>query len=489
MRKEPLGILLFYLFFLISGSLYAAGEKTFSIGGAASWEAAEVRAGVTEVTRVRPNPVLVLSSAVHAPKNAGNSSDLAVSFDEAAPDRYTDSAGNYRVTASPALSAVDRRFARGGTGAALFPGASFAAGGKGSGAEGPLVIEAINSGALFAAGNRIGDFSLEFWLYPLNMENGEEILTWISSRPLPGSAGRTREYVFQRVQCTAVKNRLQWTFLDFFSDPGGRKHVSVSLLGDAPVVPKTWSHHLIRFDSGTGLLEYLVDGSPQAIEYANAAGREGGEVYIPIVGEGGSFVLGNRFMGLIDEFRIHRAWLGRPETRKYPLRGGRVETRAIDLGEGAGFVLKIDALGGRAAIPGGNGFGEYREQGDFRFTDDSQMQFFVRAADNPYRWTDADWRPFIPGTALRENLRGRYVQLAADFYPSEDGEASPYLEELRITYRPDEAPLPPAAVAAVARNGAVELSWKNSPDTDTAGYLIYYGSARGEYFGNNAILG
>jgi hypothetical protein len=41
----------------------------------------------------------------------------------------------------------------------------------------------------------------------------------------------------------------------------------------------------------------------------------------------------------------------------------------------------------------------------------------------------------------------------------------------------------------MARDGAVELSWKPSPDMDTAGYLVYYGNARGEYFGKDAILG
>jgi hypothetical protein len=478
MRKNTLSILIVYLFSLISGSLYAVGEKTFSVGGAASWDAAGIRTGIAEAAQVRPFPVLVIAAG-NSPGKAGNSPDLALSFNEASTDRYADSAGNYRVTASPSLSAVDRRWARGGTGAVLFPGAA------GPAAEGPLLIEAKNPDALFAPGSNIGDFSLEFWLYPLNMENGEEVLSWISSRP----KGQTKEYVFQRIRCTALKNRLQWTFLDFFSDPGRSRYISIDLLGDAPVVPKTWSHHLIRFDSATGLLEYLVNGKSEAIEYASSTGREGGEVYTPVIGEGGNFILGSHFMGLMDEFSIHRSWVDTGETRKYALRSGRVETQVFDLGEGSSGVLKVDAFGGRTSISPGKINSEYRERGVFRFDDNSEMQFFVRAADNPYRWTDADWQPFTPGVDLNGDIRGRYVQLAADFYPSGDGETSPYLEELRITYRPDEAPLPPAVVTALARNGAVELSWKNSPDTDTAGYLVYYGSARGEYFGNNAILG
>jgi hypothetical protein len=41
----------------------------------------------------------------------------------------------------------------------------------------------------------------------------------------------------------------------------------------------------------------------------------------------------------------------------------------------------------------------------------------------------------------------------------------------------------------VAKNGAVELSWRPSVSRETGGYLVYYGTAKGEYFGDYAILG
>jgi hypothetical protein len=501
MKKEPSVILLLYFFLLVSGSLYGVDERTITIGGDSAWDAVEKRNGITELTRLRPRPVLALSSAVSekgAPAE-GQFPDLSLSFDEAGPELFADQAGHYRVIVNPGsdntgLAAADRRWARAGTGAALFSGADVSAGP-------PLTIEPRTREALFAPDNQIRDFTLEFWLYPLNMANGEQILTWISSRPLPRQEGDAaaengRDYAFQRIQCIAVKNRLQWTFLDFFADSGSSRHINLTLTGDAPVVPKTWSHHLIRFDSDTGRLEYLVNGKAEAIEYASSTRREGGEVYTPLMGEGGSFMLGNHFMGLLDEFRIYPSYIGAAETRKYSPRGGRMETRAIDLGEGGSGILKVEALGGRASVSGGiiqNDYagygGPFPGPGAFRFADDSALQFFIRAADSPYHWTDEDWRPFIPGTELAGDLRGRYVQFAADFYPSGDGETSPYLEEIRVIYRPDEPPIPPSMVSAVARDGAVELRWKPSPDADTLGYLVYYGAARGEYFGEGALPG
>ena len=111
-----------------SGGAHGIGEKVISLGGAAAWNGAKYREGVTEIAGVRSHPVLVLSSAFNSaaksggsPDSAGPSPDLAISFDESSAAYFRDSTGRYRVFASPALEAVDRRFSRLGTGAALFP--------------------------------------------------------------------------------------------------------------------------------------------------------------------------------------------------------------------------------------------------------------------------------------------------------------------------------------------------------------------------------
>jgi hypothetical protein len=494
MKSKFCSLLIVYLFFAVSGSLYCIGEKTISLGGASSWALAERRSGVAEVNRVRSHPVLLLAAAGSPAGNrvkaslTGFAPDLSLSFDEGNTALFKDGAAHYRLAVSPLLEAVDRRHARAGNGAALFS-AALAAGSSGETAKsgGALAIEPQSKAALFAPNNHIGDFTLEFWLYPLNMENGEQILSWASSCPFEDKGGN--DYVFQRILCVASKNRLQWSFLHFFTSPDNTRHINISVEGKAAVVPKTWSHHLIRFDSATGMLEYLVNGVSEAIEYASFTGHEGGEVYPPIAGEGGSFTLGGNFMGLMDEFKIHSAWVGSPILQRYPLQGGRIETRPIDLGQGSSGVLAVEASGGRTSAAGARSGGEFKKNGRFRFSDESEMQFFIRSADNPYQWDERDWRVFIPGADLAGNIRGRYVQVAVDFYPSADGESSPYLEELRIIYQPNEPPLPPGALTAVAMDGAIQLHWKNSPDANTAGYLVYYGLASGEYLGEDAILG
>jgi hypothetical protein len=481
---------------LVIPPLSGLGEKVLSIGADAGWSTMERRSGVTEIRSVRSNPVMVLISAVSSAEEQESILDLSLSFDEGTPERFVDRTGHYRVQASSeGLLAADRRLARVGMGAALFSDMGIA------GRE-ALVVTPQSPEALLSPGMPIRDFSIEFWLFPTNIGNGEQILSFSSS-----TQDDRGGYSIQQIQCMASRNRLQWSFPGFFRSPAYQQR-TVTIAGSSHLVPRVWSHHIIRFDSDTGLLEYLVNGQVEEIVYATSTGREGGQVYYPVIGDGSRLVLGGRFVGMLDEFRIYSRYALDTSIQKYPARGGWMESRAIDFQEPNTSVLRIDAFGGRTSSPGGVIRNEYAGSGPFSFPDDSTLQFFIRAANSPYDWpgyTSAPnvslgqdrgfedlragaWRRFIPGTEL-SGIEGRYVQLAVVFYPSGDGETTPYLDELRITYRPDEPPPPPSLLTAIPNDGSVELQWKPSAAADVQGYLVYYGTARGEYFGEGADLG
>jgi hypothetical protein len=492
MKKGSIFIFIVYTFLFVSGSVHGVGEKTFSLGGEQSWKFADSRIGVTEVRSVRPYPVLVLSSATGvsaavysaAMGVSGNyfpltqsALDFSLSLDEKSAALFRDSTGHYSVAVSSNVEALDRRFARAGTGAALFGGDNL------SGGNNPLVIKPQDANALFAPGNRIRDFTIEFWLYPLNLENGEQILSWTASKPA------NRNYLAQKITCTALRNRLQWSFVNFFASSNNSSHINIEFSGDSFVVPKKWSHHLIRFDAATGMIEYLVDGNSETIVYATSSGRESSEVFTPVAGNIGAFVIGERFKGMMDEFKIHRVCAGRSSIQKYAPAGGRAETTHIDLGGINSAVVRVDVTGGRTSINATKISNEFRENGRFCFSDDSEMSFFIRAGENPWRLNEIKWTAFTPGSNIPETIKGRYVQIAVDFYPSADGETTPYLDEVRIVYQPNEPPLPPSNFTAMAVDGGVLLRWKQSPVASTAGYLVYYSSVRGELFGNDAALG
>jgi len=502
MRNKAYFVAVLYTLFLALGSLHSFEERSIRLAGDALWRMADYRSGLIEEGMIRPGSVLLLSSERGFAPRQAPSADLVLTFDEGAPSLFRDSVGRYRVSVSPGLTALDRRHARAGSGAVLFQGGSPIVGTFHSQvpgsvtAGGPLVIEPQSSTALFSPNTSIRDFTLEFWLHPLHMENGEQVFQWVSARPGGFAHPQQRtalaaggNFTFQRIIATSARNRLHWSFTNFFSSPDRMTNIDINISGVTPLVPRTWSHHLIRFDADTGMIEYLVNGRPEAIVYATSTGREGGEVYTPITGENGSFVLGGNFTGMMDEFRIHGSFAPNAATRRYPLNGGRIETRAIDLGVGNNRVLMLEASGGRTSVRDHRASRDFRRNGRFRFADDSEMHFFIRASNNPFRW-DNPWQPVTPGEPLPPGaVVGRYVQLAVDFYPSADGESSPFLEEIRIAYLRDEPPLPPSRLVAVAMDGAVQLSWRHSPNSNTQGYLIYYGTADNEFFGYGASLG
>jgi len=521
MKKQLVFIFLVYIGLLVCGSVYAIGERTIFIGGAETWINTESRIGLTEANNVRPHPVLLLSaqtlfaqtefaqtefaSTNRNTMTAGikeSSLDLSISFDERDPRLFRDSANRYRVTSNENVRAAGIPYARGGQGAVLF------------GNRGAVTITPQNNNALFAPNNKIDDFTIEFWLYPQNLENGEKILTWLS----PVSE------TIQRIQCVSSRNRLHWSFVNFFAYPNNNQirnigFMNIEFAGNTPIVPKTWSHHLIRFDSETGMIEYLVDGISETIVYATRTGRENTDVYTPVAAEGGFFTLGESFTGFIDEFKIYNSCtqynvMHKQTLQKYPAYGGRMETRAIDLGNNANSVIKIDVTGGRTNITEINNravtsvavsansvssirnnisINEFRENGNFLFSDDSQLNFFIRSSLNPYLIHNSAWVRFTPGENI-SGINGRYVQIAVDFYPSSDGEISPYLEGIKIVYMPAETLLPPRNLIAYAVDGGVNLRWRHSPNIDTmqaetSGYYVYYSSARDELFGKDAFLG
>ncbi len=456
MRKKTVLAAMAALVFSANPGL-SAEERALTIGGAEGWASVVRRLGVAEIAGVRRLPSLALSSSRPA---SDEDLDLSLSFDEGEAAAFADGAGHWKTAVSAAVGVAGPLRARAGSGVALFT-----AGAASDGLSGITLTAA--RGALFSPGARIDDFSIEFWLYPANLESGEQILSWTSSRRTPAG-----ENVFQRIRCLVSRNRLEWTFADFFASPDEGRRLAVTLTPRGTVLPRAWSHHLVRFDAQTGLLEYVVDGRLEATAYTTLSGREGGDIFMPVIGTGGFFLLGSRYSGFMDEFRVYRRFVENPLTSRFPAEGGRIETRFLDLGTTNARILRIEAKSTQAA-------------------DGAELRYFVRAGDSPYGWGDDEesWIPVANGVPIGGGLYGRWVQVAAVFYPSGDGETSPYLEELRVVYERDEPPPPPSLGTAVVAEGAVELKWRPSPDPDLAGYLVYYGRASGEYFGEDAAAG
>jgi hypothetical protein len=318
--------------------------------------------------------------------------------------------------------------------------------------------------SLFMPDQPMGDFSMEFWLNPARADSGEIVMLWKATRKV-GRASKAQQFT-----ALVLRNRMTFGFVNFFSDAAGRDH-SVSLQGTGVLVPGRWSHHLIRHDAATGLLEYLMDGKPEAVVYVTATGRQGGALLAATSGGTGRLEVASNYTGLLDELAFHSRFVEDPALARHAPGGGIAVSPVYDLGATNSRLVSISAA---ARTPA-----------------DSAVHWTYRLADSSVSWTDArpEWKPFVPGQLLGEGASGRYVQVRMTLYPDGSGEQSPAVSSVSFNYEPDLPPAPPSRIAVTPGNGSISVYWTPAAESDVRGYMLYYGYAPGDYFGGDAAEG
>lgn len=363
-----------------------------------------------------------------------------------------DVSGNYTTLASDV--GVTTGNSRLGNGAGIFN----------SQVEALLLRPSVDS--LFSPGRSWGDFTFEFWLYPATLDEGQIILRWKGSHVVDD------DIVSQEIRCEIKDRKVSWQFTNFFLPPAFENY-RVELSGRYGLVPRTWHHHLIRYDSDTGLLEYLVDGRPQASTHTTASRKEEPSLYAPFTGSAmdSTVLIGGGLNGFIDELRFSESYIEKPFIETFPQLTGVATTRVFDLKYNNSRLIGIDA--------------DYDKPGN------TDIYFFYRLGDDLKTANQlfGDWQRFEPGEEFPFETRGRYIQIMIELLPDGEGASSPVVSSLAIRYEPDIPPHPPSWLVAKPEDGAITLEWKPSYDSDVAGYLIYYGEKPGQYFGEDSSSG
>jgi hypothetical protein len=319
---------------------------------------------------------------------------------------------------------------------------------------------------LFRPERSWGDFTLEFWLYPATVDDDQTILRWQGFRR--SGNGVTP----QEIRVSTEDRRLVWHLQNFFRPPGGGTF-TLELEGRSGLVPRQWSHHLLRFDAATALVEYLMDGVPQAVTHANETRREGGGIYTPLIGESPSedITVGDAFVGFLDELRLTERFVEKPHVSPRAESVGRLETETIDLGYVGSTLKQIDA--------------------SFSAPGDSAVTFSYRFTDTTGELLqdEARWRQFEPNQPLTGEHTGRFLQLRVRLLPGTPEDAAPSVSRLLVRYEENAPPPPPVRVTATAGDGTVRLEWTEVPEADIVGYKVYYGQEPGQYFGTDSREG
>jgi hypothetical protein len=426
-------------------------ERTIELGKEHLWSDMQSMDGVTRIDGRWGFKDLALSYGEYVPDS---STELLLHFDNAAAPLPE---GAYRFINTPRIQ--NKVFAL-GRGSAMFNGEA-----EGVSLEAP-------PGALFAPGAVWGDASVEFWLYPATLSDGEMVLSWTGTART-GDPEHPR-LTAQAMRCFIKDRKLVWDFQNFFALPTGQR-LPISLAGTTKLVPRAWHHHLLRFSARTGLLEYLIDGVPEAITHVTDNGSESGSIAVPRLGleQSGALTLGAGFTGFLDELRISRRVVDDPMIQRFAGKAGTALSSIIDLGFTATRISRIEAV--------------YTTPGD------SGVEFYYQVSDvwqNPRLLkTDTDWVPFTPPGSFKDTLKGRYLQLMVVLYPDGTRNLTPRVSSLRIVYEPNEPPSPPAGVVAEAGNGKVTLSWRAVDELNAKGYMVYYGTSPHNYLGTGAQQG
>ncbi|MBN2534399.1 MAG: hypothetical protein JXB88_16055 [Spirochaetales bacterium] len=375
------------------------------------------------------------------------STDLLLYFNST---HLVDEAGNYNVSGKQIMiNTHDSVF---GKGSGIFERNNY------------TISLTAHPGTLFYPGTMWGDFTLQFWMKPLTLSDSEVILSWTGSRLYDS------RILNQSIRCTLVERKVRWEFENFFL-PSSALDYTMEFTGITPLLPRQWHHHILRFNSTTGLLEYYVDGVPEAVCYTTEEYTEGGSVCLPFIGDllPGELKIGEYFTGLIDEFIISREFIDEPQRTRYSGKKGSGMTRVFDTNHTGSFLKQIQAV--------------------YSKPDETEIYFYYRTADILHLWNDlgTEWIQFEPGELFDENNRGRYIQLLVELFPDGARTSSPALSRITIVYEPDLPPPPPTDVIAVPGNRKVTLSWKSVNYQDVAGYEIYYGERPGYYHGREDI--
>jgi len=427
-------------------------EKTIELGRESLWADMMSLQGVTALPGRWGFHDLALAGGAYMSDSA---TELLLHFDSPSS---TDATGAYTIAAGgPAIS--DAVSAVGGASAAF------------TGGRQGVSLRAA-AGSMFSVGAAWGDFTIEFWLYPATMSDGENVISWDGAER-SGSAPNG-QLLGQSVRCFMRDRRLVWDFQNLFRLPGADT-IPVRVSGSRQLLPRTWHHHLLRFDSREGLLEYLLDGLPEAILHVTDTGRETGSIAVPVLGNAfsGPLVLGEGFTGFIDELRISRRFVNDPVLSRFLGKTGVAISRIIDLGYSATRIARIESVTTTQS--------------------DSGIEYSYQAANT---WggkrllkSDTDWVPFLPGSDFGDTLKARYIQLRVEMYPDGTRMQSPRLSSLRVVYEPNLPPAPPAGLAATPGNGKVTLTWRKVNDLNVKGYLVFYGTSPHNYLGTGAAQG
>ncbi|QFP41888.1 fibronectin type III domain-containing protein [Borrelia miyamotoi] len=325
-------------------------------------------------------------------------------------------------------------------------------------------LRPLTKKAFFYSGNVISDFTIQFWAYRSTSVTGEVIVSWNGYKNVKGV------WLDQAIRLESEGGTFVWNFNNVFLNDNGEP-IRIKMKSDDDFIPKEWHLHTVRYRQKDGLLEYLIDSKPQAIEYVTADKKEGSG-YLLNIGDFIDFTLGQYFTGAIENFEIHKSF-EEVHNAFFSKSKGYIITEPIKLSKDYSQILSIE-------------FDSVKPK-------DTDIVYYYRLDNKVFYGKNengeikknlmGDWIHFEPKNEFPKFNISKYIQIKVEFYPSGVPLESPALYNMIITYIPEAAPFPPLITKAVPGSGEVLIEWFPVINANIGGYYIYVGSSPGNYHG------
>jgi len=345
-----------------------------------------------------------------------------------------------------------------------------------------IMIEPLEGSVLRGRGP-LRSFSMDFYLYPATVYDGTVVLSWYA--PTVETGGK-----FSGVKAYFENGKLRWLFDDVFFDSSGSP-VRILLEERERTPSNAWHHHGFFYDDETGMLLLRHDGAESDIGWATDTGREEGNL---LRGRFSSYlavplVLGSRFLGYMDEFRITR---GRSTYSPGDYRlSGTVTGDVVDL---TNRGTELVSVSWSALEEKGTAVRVYCRVSPVYFEPDASPveagpvddeSSFVRNMHGSV----PGWVQVRNGEDLRDlGLNGRFLQWKIELLGT-GGDYTPVLKSLTVSVLPDPPPSPPLLRDWKPLDRGVLVRWIMNREHDISGYNLYYGTEACHYFGIGSSLG
>ncbi|OQY39333.1 MAG: hypothetical protein B6229_04015 [Spirochaetaceae bacterium 4572_7] len=268
------------------------------------------------------------------------------------------------------------------------------------------------------------------------------------------------DFIPQKIKCYFENRNFVWEFENFFI-PEDFSLNSIKLKGKSKLIPNKWNHHLVRYDSQTGLLEYLMNGEAEDVVYTTPSGREESIIYPPYTGNFSkkSIYLGERFRGFIDELRISESFVSEPNISKFESYGS--------------FKTAVYDLDGQDVVLNNITFKEVEKP-------ETLIKYSYRFLTEPFLEHNLDI-PWQTMNDIKNKDHGRYIQIKGELFSNGGTDISPRVESINIHWDLIPPPPTPNFKSITALPSSVKIEWSSVKHCNVEGYLLYYGRESDNY--------